>query len=148
LNLFLLAAFATLPAISSLPVAPLQEMPTTLEVQSVTRIHDGDTFTVDLADCSVSIVCRDIPIRVRGIDAPEIHGKCSSEKQQAQEARTQLKRLVNGARRVVLVNPRRDKYFRLDADIKVDGKDVGEAMTATGLVRAYHGEKRKGWCGR
>lgn len=148
MNLLLPIALAALPTVQPLPVAPLQEMPTTLEVQSVTRVYDGDTFTVDLADCSVSIVCRDIPIRVRGIDAPEIHGKCSSEKQQAQEARTQLKRLVNSARRVVLVNPARDKYFRLDADIKVDGKDVGEAMTATGLVRAYRGEKRKWWCGR
>ncbi len=49
----------------------------------VIGVYDGDTLTVD-AHPWPQITVR-TSVRVRGIDTPEIRGKCSSEKAQASE---------------------------------------------------------------
>ncbi len=51
----------------------------------VVRVYDGDTLTVD-AHPWPHITVR-TSVRVDGIDAPEIRGKCDSEKALAREAR-------------------------------------------------------------
>lgn len=50
-------------------------------------VYDGDTFKVNIDDYP-AIVGEAISIRIRGIDAPEIRGKCLSEKVKAIEVET------------------------------------------------------------
>lgn len=40
---------------------------------SLASVYDGDTFRVHLA-CKYGVFCKTIPIRVRGVDCPEIKG--------------------------------------------------------------------------
>ena len=43
------------------------------------RVIDGDTFKVYLA-CSYKLFCSSVPVRVRGIDTPELRGKDPQKK--------------------------------------------------------------------
>jgi endonuclease YncB( thermonuclease family) len=48
---------------------------------------------------------------------------------------------------VDLIEPRRDKYFRLLAHIVVDGRDLSEILKAGGLAMPYAGgRKASQWC--
>ena len=58
----------------------------TVTVSKVISVYDGDTFRVDINSLP-PIVGKNIPIRVNGVDTPEIRGKCQYEKDLALEAR-------------------------------------------------------------
>ena len=112
----------------------------------VVRVVDGDTLVVNLP-CQVSIVCTAMPVRLRGIDTPEMKGKCPKERQAALKAQEILKLLVLGAKTVRLERIGRDRYFRLDGDIVADGVDVGKILLKKGLARPYDGKgERQPWC--
>lgn len=86
--------------------------------------------------------------RVEGpVDAPELHGKCLSERERAEAARDFLKRFVNG-QRLRLEDVRNDKYGgRVIAEVRnTEGEDVGEALLTRRLARAYEGGRRGNWC--
>ncbi len=53
-------------------------------VSEVTSIYDADTFRVNI-DGYPPIVGERIPVRVLGVDAPELRGKCESEKIKASQ---------------------------------------------------------------
>ena len=57
-----------------------------VKVSRVISVYDGDTFRVDI-DSLPPIVGKNIPIRLNGIDTPEIQGKCQYEKDLALKAR-------------------------------------------------------------
>ncbi|MGG5817713.1 thermonuclease family protein [Falsiroseomonas sp. HW251] len=101
------------------------------------RVTDGD-----------SLVCGQERVRIAGLDTPELHGRCPQETALARQARSRMRSLV--ARGVTLHPQGRDRYGRLLA-VVVDarGTDVARIMIAEGLARpSYHGEHRRGWCGR
>lgn len=114
---------------------------------AIVSIYDGDTFTVSFDGCP-SVLCEKLSVRIDGIDAPEIRSHCESEKTGAIAAKKFLFEMIKNSRLVSLVNPQRDKYYRLRAAVFADGVDIGEEMLKRGLVRPYHGEKRLGWCGK
>ena len=120
-----------------------------IEVVRVVSVYDGDTLRVDLA-CNQPIFCENISARIRGIDAPEIRGKCDYEKERAIQARNVVRALIEQStkegRHVVLNAPKRGKYFRIVADVYIDGLSVGKALVNQGLARKYDGGKRIGWC--
>jgi endonuclease YncB( thermonuclease family) len=58
----------------------------TVIVTKVISVYDGDTFRVDI-DSLPPIVGKNIPIRLNGVDTPEIRGKCKYEKDLAIKAR-------------------------------------------------------------
>jgi len=118
----------------------------TLKVMSVTSIYDGDTFTVTFPDCNQPILCERVPIRIDGIDAPEMRGKCQDEIDRARAAKQYLVGRLRTGKLIELRNPARDKYFRLRAELWIDGSSVGGEMLKTGLARDYSGQKRSGWC--
>ncbi len=74
--------------------------PVTADVVSV---YDGDTLTVD-AHPWPQITVR-TSVRVDGIDAPEIRGKCDSEKAMAREARELARETVSATRRTAPTRP-------------------------------------------
>lgn len=112
----------------------------------VIRVIDGDTLALR-ARVWVGL---DITVnaRIRGIDAPELRGKCDREKAMAEAARAHLAGIV-AAGTVRLRRVENDKYAgRILADIVTDdGTDLREAMLASGLARPYDGGGRDPWCG-
>jgi endonuclease YncB( thermonuclease family) len=112
----------------------------------VERVVDGDTLAVRVAIWIGQDL--NVLVRIRGIDAPEIRGKCLREKEQAREATLALQRLVASGD-VSLSTIEGDKYFgRVIADVENrHGENVGEALLGSGFVRAYDGSARQGWCG-
>ncbi|MBM3600401.1 MAG: thermonuclease family protein [Alphaproteobacteria bacterium] len=110
----------------------------------VLRTIDGDTLLVRAhVWLDQEIVTR---VRLAGIDAPEMHGQCPSERAAAQAARTYLSGLVrDGA--VALTDIHQDKYGgRVVARAAVMGRDLSAAMLAADMARPYTGGKRRGWC--
>jgi micrococcal nuclease len=112
---------------------------------AVERVVDGDTLGVSVTVWLGQDL--DVLVRVRGIDAPEIRGRCDSEKARSRAATTALKRLVSDGV-VVLTRIEGGKYFgRVVADVATQaGVDVGAALLAVGHARAYDGGRRGSWC--
>jgi micrococcal nuclease len=111
---------------------------------AVMRILDGDTLEVQAHLWpGLELTQR---VRVRGIDAPELHSTCADERAWAAEARDRLVALVGDT--VTLARISRDKYGeRVDADvINAAGTDVSTAMIGAGMARAYDGGARGDWC--
>ena len=111
----------------------------------VLHVIDGDTLAVRVHIWIGQTV--DMNVRIAGIDAPELHGKCASERTRAAEARDFLKRLVSG-QKLRLEDVRNDKYGgRVIAEVRdTKGDDLGKALLARGLARAYEGGRRGSWC--
>lgn len=116
-------------------------------VSEVTSIYDADTFRANIAGWP-HIVGKRMAIRINGVDAPEIKGKCQSEKLAARKAKQHTVALLRGAKKIELKNIRRGKYFRLLADVYADGKSIAESLIHAGLARPYYGGTRGGWCGK
>jgi len=110
------------------------------------RVVDGDTIEV-LARIWPDHYVETL-VRLAGIDAPELRGRCAAEIVQAERAKARLTALLAGAR-LQLVDIRYGKYAgRVVARVLTgDGGDVAEMLLAEKLVRAYHGGRRTGWCG-
>ena len=119
---------------------------TFIKPDSVVKVHDGDTFTVNIAGCP-DVLCKRLSVRISGIDAPEIKGKCPQEIAGAIAAKNYLAGQVMNSQDIALHDPARDKYFRLNAHVMANGVDVGADMVAKGLARTYSGGKRADWCG-
>ena len=118
---------------------------TAIKPDSVVKVHDGDTFIVNIAGCP-DVLCKSMPVRISGIDAPEMKGKCPQEIAGAIAAKNYLTGQVMNSQDIALHDPARDKYFRLNAHVMANGVDVGADMVAKGLARAYSGGKRDRWC--
>jgi micrococcal nuclease len=100
------------------------------------QVTDGDTLKVGRES-----------IRVVGIDAPELRGRCMSETLAAYAARDRMAYLLASAKRVEIIRRKgRDKYRRTLARVLIDGRDVADVLIGDGVVRPYDGGKRGGWC--
>jgi endonuclease YncB( thermonuclease family) len=112
----------------------------------VIRVIDGDTFEARVRVWPGLDV--DTKIRLRGVDAAELHARCDSELAQAQAARAALEKIL-GEGRVVISRVGIDKYGgRVDAAIATRGTaDVSAALLNGGFARAYDGGRRGSWCG-
>jgi endonuclease YncB( thermonuclease family) len=112
----------------------------------VLRVIDGDTFEARVRVWPGLDV--DTKVRLRGIDAAELHARCPDELAKAQAARTALETiLAEGGVTVSQVGV--DKYGgRVDAAAATrNTADVSAAMLQGGWARAYEGGRRAGWCG-
>lgn len=118
----------------------------TIKPKSIIRVYDGDTFTINVDGDCPGVLCNRIPVRINGIDTPEIRGKCEQEKIGAIDSRTYLAQLLLNAKEIELRNLGRDKYFRINAEVFADGVNVGADMISKGLARPYSGGRRSGWC--
>ena len=116
-----------------------------ITVKQVTSIYDADTFRVDIEGYP-AIAGERIPVRVLGVDAPELRGKCKSEKLKARQAKQITVESLRSARVIELHNIQRGKYFRILADVYVDGSSLADLLISSGYARPYGGGKRAGWC--
>ena len=108
--------------------------------------YDGDTLTVDIPDVP-ALFGDNIKVRILGIDTPEIKGKCEKEKQLAQEVKLYVHNILSEATKIDLVNIKRDKYFRILADVKTSEGDLAKLLLDKGYAVEYDGgTKAKNWC--
>ena len=117
----------------------------TVVVSEVISIYDGDTFRVNI-DKYPAIIGENMPVRVLGIDTPEIRGKCQDEKDKAKIARLFTVNQLTHASRIELADIQRGKYFRLLAVVLVDGVSLAESLIEQGLAVPYGGGKKRDWC--
>jgi len=92
-------------------------------VSRLLRVIDGDTFACDIDEHS-AIAGKNISIRIRGIDTPELKSKDPEERKSAVLEQQRLSGLLRDARVIELRNIDRDKYFRIDADVCLDGEPL------------------------
>ncbi len=117
----------------------------TVTVSKVISVYDGDTFRVDI-DSLPPIVGKNIPIRLNGVDTPEIQGKCQYEKDLALKARDFVRKKLANAKEIKLTNLQRGKYFRIVADVMIDGVSLEQELLENKLAYKYTGGKKSSWC--
>ena len=111
----------------------------------VIAVLDGDTLKVRAHIWLGQEV--ETLVRVFGIDAPELKGKCAGERAAARRAKEALAEQIGGGA-VVLRDIRFEKYAgRVMSRVEANGVDVGRALVGAGFARAYWGKKRGTWCG-
>lgn len=116
--------------------AALSLLPSSAGALDGLRVVDGDTVRLGSER-----------IRLIGLDAPELHGKCRKEKRLAIRARDRLAELLATDQVEIIRSARLDKYRRTLAIVRADGIDVARILISEGLARPYHGERRQSWCG-
>lgn len=94
-----------------------------VKVSRLLRVIDGDTFACDIDEHS-AIAGKNISIRLRGINTPEMRSRNEEERKFANLEKQRLSDLLNHARVIELRNIDRDKYFRIDADVYIDGEPL------------------------
>jgi micrococcal nuclease len=113
----------------------------------IDHIVDGDTFRIFVVLASGERISA--PVRIRGFDAPELHGACDGEIRAAREASRALVGLLRSGA-VVMDQIGSDKYERVLARVYVRRNgallNVAEVMVSEGYGRPYDGRKRAGWC--
>lgn len=124
---------------------PTQDMLPGPVAAEVVRVVDGDTLTVRAHVWLGQRV--EVEVRLAGIDAPELRGRCPRESELARAAQRTVEALV-ATPAVRLREVRHDKYGgRVLARVETaDGRDLGTVLVQRGLARRYEGGKREGWC--
>ncbi|OSQ42464.1 nuclease [Thalassospira alkalitolerans] len=108
--------------------------------------YDGDTIYVNIPGLPGEIA--EMSVRVRGVDTPEIRGKCSAEKSLANKARDFARQSLKSAKRVEFCEPEWGRYGgRVVASVRIDGRALDQDLINQGLARPYDGKtKRQPWC--
>jgi endonuclease YncB( thermonuclease family) len=141
----LAAIAAEAPAAADPPVSRRLDSSLTYPAELV-RILDGDTFEARVRVWPGLDV--DTKVRIRDIDAAELHARCPAELDQAQAARTALETILSEGS-ITITRVGIDKYGgRVDAAVATRSTtDVATAMLNGGYARSYDGRKRGSWCG-
>lgn len=110
------------------------------------KVVDGDTLRVRARIWLGQEIL--VSVRLRGIDAPELRGRCGDEMQLARKARALVAR-ETGAGGLVLSDISGGKYHgRVIARVRTaQGRDLAPLLLEAGLARPYDGGRRAGWCG-
>lgn len=113
-------------------------------VTEVTSIYDGDTFRCNIKGYP-PIIGENMPVRIKGIDTPELRDKRKDVKELAYKAKDFTVRKLRTAKVIKLKDMERGKYFRIVAVVEIDGKSLAEQLLANGLAKPYNGGKRPSW---
>lgn len=158
LGLFPSAAFPTVISIPAPFVHPADQNPQTSEVPcthsaSAFRCvkflsnHDGDTLTVNIPDVH-PLLGQKASVRLFGVDTPELYSADLCEREAAVRAQRFVREILLRGSRIDLERVKRDKYFRILADVHVNGESVSQALIDRGLAYPYFGgtKQRIDWC--
>jgi endonuclease YncB( thermonuclease family) len=107
----------------------------------VIRVVDGDTLRVRLVDPAPEIL-RVHLVRLRGVDAPELHDQRTEIRAKAKAAKAWLDARVHDDDELILIDVEKDKYGRLLASVRVGGQDLALGLIEAGLAKPYDGGKR------
>ena len=111
------------------------------------RNYDGDTITVDIPKIHV-LFGKEISVRVLGIDTAEIRTSDDCEKEMANKAKAFVENELANAKTIHLYKIERDKYFRIGADVMLDGKSLSQKLIDENLAYPYNGDTKPDvdWC--
>lgn len=115
-----------------------------LMIKSVNRVHDGDTFIANIEGVH-PLIGSDISIRIKGIDTPEITDHRQDIKDLALRAKEYVNQRLRHAATVELKDVQRDKYFRILADVLVDGNNIAQELVQLGFAKPYDGKAKPTW---
>lgn len=109
------------------------------------RVVDGDTVIVRARIWLGQDIA--VQVRIAGIDAPEMRGRCEAERQQAIAARDLIAGLME-AGPVTLSDIHYGKYAgRVVARVTgAGGEDFAGLLLKAELARPYQGGRRAPWC--
>jgi endonuclease YncB( thermonuclease family) len=114
-------------------------------VDKITSVYDGDTFRANIKGYP-KIVGYRMSIRILGIDTPELKAKCKREKDLAINAKRLTASMLGDGKRIELRNIKRGKYFRILANVYVDGISIGDELIRNNLALEYDGGTKIDWC--
>ena len=108
--------------------------------------YDGDTCYAELANAPSEL--KFVRIRIRGIDTPEIKGKCEKERKLAKEAKRFLNKLIMESHLITLRNLNWGKYGgRIIADLYIDNTNYLVYLKGKDFYVPYSGGKKLNiWC--
>lgn len=117
-----------------------------LQCVEVINVYDADTIKVHLK--GLPKIFSVMSVRVLGIDAAELHSKDACERAASEASKAFVKDLVAKAKRIDLTNVQEDKYFRLLADVVIDGKLLADLLRERHMVYDYMGKTKQhpDWC--
>lgn len=109
--------------------------------------YDGDTIKVDIPGFH-ALFGAGMTVRIYGVDAPELKSKDKCERKKALEAKKLVYGILRNAKKVDLKQTRRDKYFRILANVYADGVDVSQRLMEKKLAYPYFGcsKSEVDWC--
>jgi endonuclease YncB( thermonuclease family) len=107
----------------------------------VVKVYDGDTITVASRYPDVDKDIYRYPVRLRGIDAPELRSEFSRETELAEVSRDALYELIFG-KIVRLDKIKIEKYGRLLADVYIDNIHVNKWLLDNKYAIPYDGKKK------
>lgn len=130
-------------------VTPLSVIQGPVEAD-VVKVTDADTLKIAAYIWPDAVTIKDI--RIRGVDSPELNGKCEYEKKLALAAKSFVEDLINKNKKrvkltVVGCNSTEGGGFgRCLSDVHVGPLPIAGALIEKGLARSNFGEKRQPWC--
>jgi endonuclease YncB( thermonuclease family) len=108
----------------------------------VIKVYDGDTITIAAKLPYDDSPLYRFPVRLNGIDAPEIRGKDEDEKLAAQNAKCALENLILN-KIVTLKNNGPEKYGRILADVYYEDLHLNDWMLKNHYAIPYDGGTKK-----
>lgn len=93
--------------------------------------YDGDTITVNISNVH-PLLGHAVPVRVRGVDTEEM----KSHTELSYKSKMYVERIMRGATTITLRNCERCKYFRIVADVLVDGRSLAELLIKNGYSKS------------
>jgi|DEB0MinimDraft_12_1074336.scaffolds.fasta_scaffold30871_4 endonuclease YncB( thermonuclease family) len=109
--------------------------------------YDGDTITADF-DCDIEYFCKNVKIRLYGVDTPEIRTLDKCEKERGQKAKEFVNNRLLNANKIIARHCLKGKYHREICKIIFDGKDLSNELLKSELAIPYYGEGKQfiNWC--
>jgi micrococcal nuclease len=109
----------------------------------IVSVYDGDTFRVHIPEYPE--LFQNMPVRIAGMDTPEIRGTTGCLQDKAQKAKAYLAKRLKQATTIELANPSIEKYGRILATVLIDGKNIATEMINAGLAVQYDGKAKPVW---
>lgn len=116
----------------------------TLIVSNINSVYDGDTFRCNIEGVH-GLIGKNISVRINRVDTPEMRSSTWTEREYAERAKAVTAKLLYSASLIELRNVQRPKYFRILADVYVDGISVADVLIEKNLGRPYFGGSKGSW---
>lgn len=113
-----------------------------IKIGQVIKVYDGDTIMIASSLPIPNAPMYRFPVRLRGIDAPEMKGKNEDEKRAARISQKALESLVLH-KNVTLKNVEIEKYGRILADVFFYDINLSEFMLKNNYAVEYDGGTKK-----
>lgn len=110
-------------------------------VSRMSNVYDGDTFRVDI-DQWPALIGNNTAMRFNNIDTPELRAQCPHEKRLVWLGKNFTETKLQQAGIIELRNLNRRQYFRITADVFIDGENLAECLLNAGFAKIYSGQHK------